>query len=109
MRVRLQGWFDIRKMVETEVNPTGSDCRILYPGRMDSSDRRFRFHDRKEGLTGDGYMKDRWWRLAMGTAEKSAHWKRRCHWCNDGHSAVHMEVTPSYLNGKPDTTLEETA
>lgn len=106
MHVRRQGWFDMCKKVETEVNPTGSDCHILYRVRMDSSDRRFRFHDR-EGLTGDGHMRDRWWRLATGTA-KSAHWKRRCHCCNDDHSGVHMEVTPSYLNGKRDTTLEET-
>ena len=75
VRVQPQGWFDMRKMVATEVNLTGSDFRILYLVRMDSSDRRFRFHGRKVGLTGDGYMRDRWWTLAMGTAWRSVHWK----------------------------------
>ena len=68
VRVRRQGWFDMRKKVATEVNPTGNDCRILYLVRMDSSDRRFRFHGRKVGLTGDEYTRGRWWTLAMGTA-----------------------------------------
>lgn len=75
IRVQHQGWFDMRKKVVTGMNPMGSDCRILYLVRMDSSDRRFRFRDRKEGLMDDGYMTDRWWRLAMGTASKSAHRK----------------------------------
>lgn len=68
MRARRQGWFDMRKKIVTAMNPTGSDCCTLYLVRMDSSDRRFRFHDRKEGLMDDDYMRDRWWRLAMGTA-----------------------------------------
>jgi len=68
MRVRRQGWFGMRKKVGLAVNPTDSDCHILYQVHMDSSDRRFRFHDRKAGLTGGGYMRYHWWRLATGTA-----------------------------------------
>ena len=98
----------MRKKVATEASPTGSDCRILYLVRMDSSDRRFRFHG-KEGLTGDDCTKDHWWRLATGTASKNVHWKEHCHCCSDGHFGVHTVVTPSYLNGRQDTMLGETA
>lgn len=95
----------MRKKVATEVNPTDSDCRF----HKRSSDRRFRFRDKKVGRTGDGYMRDRWWMLAMGTAWRNVDWKGRCHCCNGGHSGVHMEETPSYPNGKQDTTLAVTA
>ena len=45
----------------------------------------------------------------MGTALRNAHWKPGYRYCNGARSDVHMGVTPNYLNGKQDTTLEETA